>query len=87
MLRVSYFELRDSFRNRSFLIFGRYNSDERFRAAPDPKNAPPGASDHDQTSAGQVTCEIRLCVQPVSATPLVVYRLAFRSPRFFADVD
>ena len=28
-----------------------------------------------------------LWVQPVSATPLVVYRLAFRSPRFFADVD
>jgi hypothetical protein len=28
-----------------------------------------------------------LCVQPVSATPLVVYRLAFRSPRSFADVD
>ena len=26
MLRVSYFELRDSFRNRSFLICGRYNS-------------------------------------------------------------
>jgi hypothetical protein len=23
----------------------------------------------------------RVCVQPVSATPLVVYRLAFRSPR------
>ena len=28
-----------------------------------------------------------LCVQPVSATPLVVYRPAFRSPRSFADVD
>jgi hypothetical protein len=28
-----------------------------------------------------------LCVQLVSATPLVVYRLAFRSPRSFADVD
>ena len=28
-----------------------------------------------------------LCVQPVSATPLVVYRLAFGSPRSFADVD
>ena len=27
------------------------------------------------------------CVQPVSATPSVVYRLAFRSPRSFADVD
>ena len=26
-------------------------------------------------------------VQPVSATPLVVYRLAFGSPRSFADVD
>jgi transcription antitermination factor NusG len=31
--------------------------------------------------------EQTVCVQPVSATPLVVYRLAFRSPRFFADVD
>src|SRR5262245_66057139 len=28
-----------------------------------------------------------VCVQPVSATPLVVYRLAFGSPRSFADVD
>jgi tripartite-type tricarboxylate transporter receptor subunit TctC len=28
-----------------------------------------------------------VCVQSVSATPLVVYRLAFRSPRSFADVD
>ena len=28
-----------------------------------------------------------LCVQPVSATPLAVYRLAFGSPRSFADVD
>jgi hypothetical protein len=27
------------------------------------------------------------CVQPVSATLSVVYRLAFRSPRSFADVD
>jgi hypothetical protein len=26
-------------------------------------------------------------VQPVSATPLVVYRLAFGSPRSFAGVD
>jgi hypothetical protein len=26
-------------------------------------------------------------VQPVSATPLEVYRLAFRSPRSFADAD
>jgi hypothetical protein len=30
---------------------------------------------------------IRVCVQPVSATPLAVYRLAFGSPRSFADVD
>jgi hypothetical protein len=30
---------------------------------------------------------IGVCVQPVSATPLVVYRLAFGSPRSFADVD
>jgi len=28
-----------------------------------------------------------LCAQPVSATPLAVYRLAFRTPRSFADVD
>src|SRR6516165_6975711 len=28
-----------------------------------------------------------LSVQPVSATPLVVYRLAFGSPRSCADVD
>ena len=28
-----------------------------------------------------------VCVQPVSATPLAVYRLAFGSPRSFADVD
>jgi len=28
-----------------------------------------------------------LRVQPVSATPLVVYRLAFGSPRSFAGVD
>jgi hypothetical protein len=30
---------------------------------------------------------IGLRVQPVSATPLVVYRLAFGSPRSFAGVD
>ena len=30
---------------------------------------------------------VDLCVQPVSATPLAVYRLAFGSPRSFADVD
>jgi putative ABC transport system permease protein len=30
---------------------------------------------------------IEVCVQPVGATPLVVYRLAFGSPRSFADVD
>ena len=30
---------------------------------------------------------IDLCVQPVSATPFVVYRPAFGSPRSFADVD
>jgi hypothetical protein len=35
----------------------------------------------------RVESDLALCVQPVSATPLVVYRLAFRSPRFFADVD
>ena len=28
-----------------------------------------------------------VCVQPVSATPLAVYRLAFGSPRSFAGVD
>jgi hypothetical protein len=28
-----------------------------------------------------------VCVQPISATPLVVYRRAFGSPRSFADVD
>jgi hypothetical protein len=33
-----------------------------------------------------VSC-FNLCVQPVGATPLVVYRLAFGSPRSFADVD
>src|SRR5262249_43702723 len=33
------------------------------------------------------TSGFSLCVQPVSATPLVVYRLAFGSPRSFADVD
>jgi pimeloyl-ACP methyl ester carboxylesterase len=31
--------------------------------------------------------DIRVCVQPVSATLLVVYWLAFQSPRSFADVD
>ena len=30
---------------------------------------------------------LAVCVQPVSATPLAVYRLAFGSPRSFADVD
>jgi hypothetical protein len=30
---------------------------------------------------------IGLCVQLVSATPLAVYRLAFGSPRSFADAD
>ena len=30
---------------------------------------------------------IGVCVQPVSATPLAVYRLAFGSPRSFAGVD
>jgi hypothetical protein len=34
-----------------------------------------------------VMSPLPLCVQPVSATPLVVYRLAFGSPRSFADVD
>ena len=33
------------------------------------------------------TSSIAVCVQPVSATPLAVYRLAFGSPRSFADVD
>ena len=33
------------------------------------------------------TSGIGVSVQPVSATPLVVYRLAFGSPRSFADVD
>src|SRR6476620_9952058 len=31
--------------------------------------------------------QLPLRVQPVSATPLVVYRLAFGSPRSFAGVD
>ena len=35
----------------------------------------------------QARVPINVCVQPVSATPLVVYRLAFGSPRSFADVD
>ena len=30
---------------------------------------------------------MRRRAQPVSATPVVVYRLAFQSPRSFADVD
>ena len=30
---------------------------------------------------------LHLRVQPVSATPLAVYGLALRSPRFFGDVD
>ena len=34
-----------------------------------------------------LTSGFGVCVQPVSATPLVVYRLAFGSPRSFADVD
>src|SRR5262245_7037738 len=34
-----------------------------------------------------VMSALGVCVQPVSATPLVVYRLAFGSPRSFADVD
>ena len=34
-----------------------------------------------------VTTPFHVCVQPVNATPLVVYRLAFGSPRSFADVD
>jgi Arm DNA-binding domain len=33
------------------------------------------------------TSALPLWVQPVSATPLIVYRLEFRSPRSFADVD
>jgi len=41
------------------------------------------AADRDFPETGFFT----LCVQPVSATPLVVYRLAFGSPRSFADVD
>ena len=40
-----------------------------------------------QFYAGAGTAVIVLCVQPVSATPLAVYRLAFGSPRSFADVD
>jgi diguanylate cyclase (GGDEF)-like protein len=40
------------------------------------------------TSIGiALAAEHELCVQPVSATPFVVYRLAFRSPRSFAAVD
>ena len=35
----------------------------------------------------RATSALPLCVQPVSATPLAVYRLAFGSPRSFADVD
>jgi hypothetical protein len=35
----------------------------------------------------QRTSALEVCVQPVSATPLAVYRLAFGSPRSFADVD
>ena len=34
-----------------------------------------------------VTSALALRVQPVSATPLEVYRLAFRSPRSFAVAD
>jgi transaldolase/glucose-6-phosphate isomerase len=34
-----------------------------------------------------VLSDFGLCVQPISATPLVVYRRAFGSPRSFADVD
>ena len=34
-----------------------------------------------------VLAALSLCVQPVSATPLIVYRLGFRSPRSFADAD
>ena len=37
--------------------------------------------------AKEATSAFALRVQPVSATPLVVYRLAFGSPRSFAGVD
>ncbi len=35
----------------------------------------------------RVVAMSNLRVQPVGATPLVVYRLVFRSPKSFADVD
>ena len=45
-------------------------------------------SGEEQTSQiGAISSAFDLCVQPVSATLLVVYRLAFGSPRSFADVD
>ena len=43
--------------------------------------------DWDGQSPGSCMSASTLCVQPVNATPLVVYRLAFGSPRSFADVD
>ena len=40
-----------------------------------------------QSAVARQMAAMGLCVQPVSATPLAVYRLAFGSPRSFADVD
>ena len=42
---------------------------------------------HVVSSDARYMVVIGMCVQPVSATPLVIYRLAFGSPRSFADVD
>ena len=49
------------------------------------KIAPMDLDEIPVTAAGMEVIEV--CVQPVSATPLVVYRPAFGSPRSFADVD
>jgi hypothetical protein len=43
--------------------------------------------ERDRIEVMRWTATLILCVQPVSATPLVVYRLAFGSPRSFAGVD
>jgi hypothetical protein len=46
-----------------------------------------GSGQERRFERASATSALPLRVQPVSATPLEVYRLAFRSPRSFAVAD
>jgi len=63
------------------LVAGVDELEEQIAAARDDRQISDLVHDQEGMSAKEV------CVQPVSATPLAVYRLAFGSPRSFAGVD